>query len=235
MMMTELVADLRTQAAWQALHEVRSGMVLGLGTGRTAIAFIRLLAGKMHSAELSDIRAVPTSDETAALASELDIPLTALDEHQQLDLVVDSADDVDPSLNLIKGLGRALLREKIVAIHARRFLVIVDESKLVQRLGERNPLPVEIVPFEVGAHVRWLNTLGCRAELWLEENGAPVVTDNSNYLARCWFPGGISDPYLLAAELAKRPGIVEHGIFLDMVDQVIVAGEDGIRKLERYR
>jgi ribose 5-phosphate isomerase A len=112
-------------------------------------------------------------------------------------------------------------------------MVIVDESKLVKRLAEKNPLPVEILPFEAVAHVHWLNSLGCRAELWLEDDGSPVVTDNGNYLARCWFQGGIPDAHQLAHTLAEQPGIIEHGLFLDMATRVVVAAEDGVRILER--
>jgi ribose 5-phosphate isomerase A len=147
-------------------------------------------------------------------------------------LAVDGADEVDPDLNLIKGLGRALLREKIVEIHAERFVVIGDHSKRVERLG-RGPLPVEIVPFGAGSHVRWLNTLGCRAELWRADDGSPLVTDNGNYLARCWFADGIADAQALARALAERPGIVEHGLFLDMASLAVLAGPDGVRLLER--
>jgi ribose 5-phosphate isomerase A len=118
-------------------------------------------------------------------------------------------------------------------VHAEQFVVIVDESKLVPRLGTRGPLPVEIVPFEAAAHIRWLNTLGCRGEQWFEADGSPVITDNGNYLVRCRFEGGIPDPYSLARTLADRPGIVEHGLFLGMADEVIVAGEKGVRVLKR--
>jgi len=221
----------KQQAAAHALQEVQSGMVLGLGSGSTAERFIRLLADCLQAGKLCDIQGVPTSENTAMLARQLGIPLTTLEQHPELDLAIDGADEVDPQLNLIKGLGRALLREKIVEIHAGRLIIIVDESKLVPRLG-RGPLPVELTPFEAGAQIRWLNSLGCRAELWLE-NGSPIVTDNHNYLARCWFPAGIPDAFLLARLLADRPGIVEHGLFLNMAQQVIVAGAEGIRVLER--
>lgn len=223
----------KQQAAERALLEVQSGMVLGLGTGSTAERFIRLLADCLQSGKLHAIQAVPTSENTATLARQLGIPLTTLERHPELDLAIDGADEVDPQLDLIKGLGKALLREKIVEIHARRLIIIVDESKLVPRLG-RGPLPVELTPFEAGAQIRWLNSLGCRAELWLE-NGKPVMTDNHNYLARCWFQGGIPDAYQLARQLANRPGIVEHGLFLNMAQQVIVAGSAGIQVLERPR
>ena len=159
-----------------------------------------------------------------------DIPLTPLDAHPHLDLAVDGADEVDPQLNLIKGLGKALLREKIVATQARRFVIIVDESKLVARLGV-GPLPVEILPFGAPAQVRWLQDLSDRAELWLQVDGRPIVTDNGNYLARCWFEEGIADPQTLAHTLAARAGIVEHGLFLGMAHAVIIAGPEGTRTL----
>jgi len=225
--------DLKQLAAKKALEFVESGMVLGLGTGSTIRFFINMLGEKIQSGELVDIVGVPTSEFTANQARNLNIPLTTLSNNSRLDLAVDGADEVDPDLNLIKGLGRALLREKIIEIHADRFIVIVDESKLVPKLGSQVPLPVEILPFEAEAHVNWLNTLGCRAELWLEENGSRVVTDNGNNLARCWFESGIADSYEIARQLSFRPGVIEHGLFLDMVNQVFVATEDGIRVLER--
>ncbi len=230
--------DLKQQAAHQALQAVQSGMVLGLGTGTTTSHFIEMLGAALRSGALHDIRGVPTSEKTRQMALALGIPLVSLADCPALDLAVDGADEVDPQLNLIKGLGRALLREKIVEIHARRFIIAMDESKLVERLG-RGPLPVEIVPFEWQAQVRWLNGLGCRAELWLEADGTPsgppIVTDNGNYLVRCWFEAGIPDAYELDRQLAQRPGIVEHGLFLDMADQVIVAGAAGLRFMERER
>jgi ribose 5-phosphate isomerase A len=227
--------NLKRHAAEEALKFVTNGMTLGLGTGSTTTHFIELLGGSLNQGMLDDIQAVPTSEKTSELASTLGIPLTDLEKNPQLDLAVDGADDVDPQLDLIKGLGRALLREKIVEIHAKRFIVIVDESKLVTKLGERNPLPVEIIPFQSPATIRWLNTLGCRAEQWVEEDGSPVITDNGNYLVRCWFEGGIPDAHGLARTLADRPGVVEHGLFLDMANLVIVARSDGIHIMERTK
>jgi ribose 5-phosphate isomerase A len=225
--------DLKAQAATKALDFVESGMILGLGSGSTASRFVQFLGDRLAQGQLRNIIAVPTSEKTAAQALMLGIPLTTLTEHPRLDLAVDGADEVDPNLNLIKGLGRALLREKVVVTHAERFVVIVDESKLVSRLGTRGPLPVEIVQFEAAAHVRWLKTLGCRAELWLEDNDAPTVTDNGNYLVRRWFPEGIQDAPALARQLADRPGIVEHGLFLGMTSAVIVASPHEMRVLQR--
>lgn len=224
--------NLKQQAASHALAYVRSGMILGLGSGSTSAYFIALLGERLQRGELTGVVGVPTSEASAAQARALGIPLTTLADYPHLDLAVDGADEVDSSLNLIKGLGRALLREKIVETHADRFVVVADESKLVPHLG-RGPLPVEIVSFSADAHVRWLNTLDCRAELWREADGSPVVTDNGNYLVRCWFSDGITDPYALARTLADRPGIVEHGLFLDMASVVVVAGPEGTRVLER--
>ena len=221
--------NLKQQAAARALDYVQNGMALGLGTGSTTTYFVEMLGERVQSGALQNIVGVPTSEGTATLARRLGIPLTTITAHPQLDLAVDGADEVDPDLNLIKGLGRAALREKIVEIHTRRFVVIVDESKLVQRLG-RGPLPVEIVQFEAAAHIAWLNTLaGCQAEQWLEADGSPIITDNGNFLVLCRFEHGITDAYELARTLSERPGIVEHGLFLDMADEVIVAGADGIR------
>ncbi len=224
--------DLKEEAALRALAYVRDGMVLGLGSGSTAIRFVDLLAERLKTGTLHGIVAVPTSEATARHAGALGIPLSTLDEHDRLDLDVDGADEVDPDLNLIKGLGRALLREKILAVHADRFLVIVDESKMVMRLGTHVPLPVEILPFGAQAHLRWLNGLGCQAELEREPDGSPAVTDNGNYIAHCRFPDGIADPYGCARTLADRPGIVEHGLFLGMTRDAVVAGRKGVQVYE---
>ena len=223
----------KQQAARCALDFVRDGMVIGLGTGSTTSYFIEMLGERIQSGSLRGVRGVPTSLYSAECSKALGSPLVSLADYPEIDLAVDGADEVDPNLNLIKGMGRALLREKIVEIHARLFLVIVDDSKLVSRLGMRSPLPVEILPFESAAHLRWLSTLGCQTELWRENDGSPVVTDNGNYLATCRFENGIPDPYLLAHQLSMRPGIVEHGLFLDMAGKAIVAGSDGTRILER--
>jgi ribose 5-phosphate isomerase A len=224
--------NLKEQAARRALAYLQSGMVLGLGTGSTTAYFVELLGEQLRAGTLHDIVGVPTSERTAERARPLGIPLATLVDHARLDLVVDGADEVDGDLNLIKGLGRALLREKIVESHADRFVVIVDESKVVQRLG-RGPLPVDVVPFGYQAQLRWLNTLGCHAKLWREEDGSPVVTDDGNYIALCRFPDGIADSHALARTMADRPGIVEHGLFLDMATDVIVAGAGGIRLMRR--
>ncbi len=222
---------LKQRSAEKALSYVRSGMTLGLGSGSTAAQFIKLLGERIKLGGLRDIQAVPTSEKSAEQARQMNIPLTSLNQHPVLDLAVDGADEVDPELNLIKGLGKALLREKIVEIHAAKLVIVVDETKLVSQLGTRTPLPIEIIPFEYKAHLRWLESLGCEASLLLGSDELPAITDNGNYLVYCNFAGGIQDPFALARILADRPGIVEHGMFLDMADLVIVSSSQGIRLL----
>lgn len=228
------VKALKAQAAAHAAQLVQDNTVIGLGSGTTVRLFLEHLAQRLRRGELRHVQGVPTSERTATYARELGIPLTTLDEHPRLTLTVDGADEVDPQLNLIKGRGRALVREKIVAIHSERLIIIVDETKLVPSLG-RGPLPVEILPFGVGAHMRWLASLGCRVELLTEQDGRPVVTDNGHYLALCYFEGGIPNPEELARTLKLRPGVVDHGLFLNMADQVIVGTREGVRVLERAR
>ena len=144
---------------------------------------------------------------------------------------MDGADEVDPQLNLIKGLGGALLREKMVAQASARFVAIVDEAKLVNRLGERTHLPVEVVPFEFDSHCRWLESLGAVPEVRRNENGEVYVTDNELLILDCRFVNGIDDPRVLDRHLADRAGIVESGLFLEIADEAVVAGSGGVRRL----
>jgi len=224
---------LKRLAAAHAVDFVEDGVVLGLGTGSTTAHAIDELGARLASGRLRNVVGVPTSEGTAFRARALGIPLTTLVEHPVLDLVIDGADEVDPRLDLIKGLGGALLREKIVAVAACRFVAIVDESKLVQRLGTRGPLPVEVTRFSWEAHARWLASLGCQAELRRDANGDPYITDNHNFIIHCTFPDGIADPKALDGVLHARPGILEHGLFLDIATDVVVAGADGVRVLRR--
>ena len=227
--------NMKQKVALHATRFVRSGTTIGLGSGSTVSFFIQALGQRLRSGELCDLLAVPTSEQSARHARTAGIPLTTLDEHPNLDIVIDGADEVDPHLNLIKGLGRALLREKLVAVHTQSFIIIVDVSKLVSCLGTRGPLPVELDPFAAGSQIRWLETMGCRAELWRDGDDVPILTDNGNQLARCWFDKGITDTESLARELESRPGIVEHGLFLNMATKLIVADTGGVRELERSR
>ena len=224
--------SLKRGAATEAIELVRSGTVVGLGTGSTSAHFLQLLGGRIQDGRLTDVAGVPTSEGAAAQAKRLGIPITSLEEHPELVLTVDGADEVDPELNMIKGGGGALLREKIVAQASRKLVIIVDETKLSSRLGVNWPVPIEVIPFGWNTQRAFLEGLGADAELRLNSSGRPLRTDQGNYILDCRF-GPIDDPVPLAQMLDSRAGIVEHGLFLSMADEVIVAGQDGIRKLQR--
>ena len=223
--------ELKKVAAEKAVEQVESGMVLGLGTGSTTRYAVEKIGQLWQAGALKDIVGVPTSEGTSTLARQYGLPLATLDEQPTLDLVIDGADEVDPELNLVKGLGGALLREKMVAMAAERFVVVVDESKLVEKLGTHAPLPVEVVQFGWKTQMRWLEQLGCQPA---RRGGGeqPYVTDNCNYIIDCTFPYGIDNPAALSAVLRARIGLVEHGLFLRMAHQVIVARADGVQILE---
>lgn len=224
--------QLKRKAAERAVALIEDGMKLGLGTGSTARHVLHVIAERRKRGELTRIAGVPTSRATENLARELGIPLTTLDRHPQLDLAIDGTDEVDPELNLIKGLGGALLWEKIVATSAARFVIVCDESKLVDRLGDKAPVPVEVVPFAYQIHMPFVEEIGGKAKL-REKDGAPFVSDGGHYIIDCYFEDGISDPWRLEAELKHRAGVVETGLFLDMAESVIVAAAGGINVLAR--
>jgi len=215
-------------ACQRAVQEVQDGMALGLGTGSTVYYFLHEL-GRMVR-EGMRLTGVPTSIQTAQLATQLAIPLTTLDDQPHLDLAVDGADEVDDHLNLVKGAGGALLREKIIAASAARFLVVVDDGKLVTRLGERYPLPVEVVPFGHTPAIRAVEGLGARVTLRRGTDGQPWISDNGNYILDCRF-GPIADPVVLQKELLAIPAVIESGLFLNMTDTVIVGDAEGVRLL----
>ena len=227
------VEELKGEAGREAAASVTSGMRLGLGTGSTVSHFLRHLAERLARGELTDIAGVPTSIRTGTAARALGIPLGTLSELGPLDLAVDGADEVDPALNLIKGLGGALLREKMVVQASRRFIAIVDDTKLVGRLGKLAPVPVEVVPFEFESHLAWFAAEGAVPTLRADGGDGAYRTDNGNVIIDCRFEGGIPDPAVLERRLAHRAGVVESGLFLGMADEAIVAGADGVRRLRR--
>ena len=220
-------------AGRDAALSVASGMRLGLGTGSTVAHFLEHLGARIARGELSGVVGVPTSVRTEKAARELGIPVATLEDVGALDLTVDGADEVDPGLELIKGLGGALLREKMVAQASDRMLVIVDDSKLVGRLGEIAPVPVEVVPFGHASHMGWLRDLGAEPRVRDGSNGHPYRTDNGNLIVDCRFAGGIEDPAGLERRLARRAGVVESGLFLDMATVAVVAGAGGVHRMER--
>jgi len=223
---------LKQQAADQVLEKIQSGMIVGLGAGSTAILAVRGLAGKLSRGELTDIQGIPCSRVIEEEARRLGIPLTTLEDHQVIDLTFDGADEVDPALNLIKGGGGALLREKIVAQSSRLEIIIVDESKLSPALGTHWAVPVEIIPFGWRTQFAYLESLGAQPTLRLGPDGMPFVTDQGNFILDSAF-GPIADPVDLSERLDARTGIVCHGLFIGIANEVIVAGAFGIQKLIR--
>lgn len=221
--------ELKKQAALAALDEVSSGMVVGLGTGSTASYFIRELGAKVRHG--LKVVGIPTSEASRRLAEELGIPLTTFKNHREIDLTVDGADEVSPALDLLKGLGGALVREKIVAHASNRVLIVVDEGKLVDRLGTRTAIPVEVIPLAADRIILQLNDWGGEAHL-REKDGQVFVSDNGNAIVD-WKHGVIAEPALLEKELKAITGVVDSGIFADVAQCVIVAGDSGIRRFER--
>lgn len=223
-------ADQEKEAAARAsLRFIKSGQVVGLGTGSTAASFIRLLAEQVKNGLL--IRGIATSVRSQELAESLGIPLTTLDECQEIDVTVDGADEVDAELRLIKGGGGALLREKIVASATKHLVIVADATKQVPRLG-KFPLPVEVIRFAQALVAKKIAALGADVRLRLQANGTPYVTDERNYILDCRF-GEIADADNLARQLSDMPGIVEHGLFIGMASTVLLAKGDEIVELHR--
>ena len=219
--------DLKKQAALAALNEIRDGMVVGLGTGSTATHFIRGLGERVRSG--LKVSGIPTSEESRRLAEEVGVPLTTFRNHPEIDVTVDGADEVSPQLDLIKGLGGALVREKIVAHASKRVIIVVDESKLVAKLGTKTVIPVEVITLAAPRLILQLKELGGEAVV-REKNGQPFVSDNGNTILD-WKHGLIDDPAVLEKQLKSMTGVVDSGIFAGVADSVIVAASSGIRKL----
>jgi len=220
----------KERAADHAAAYVQSGMVIGLGTGATATLFVRRLAERMAQGDLTNVVGIPTSTQIEAEARRLNFPLSTLEDHPQIDLTVDGADEVDPQLNLIKGGGGALLREKIVAQASKREIIIVDEAKLSPVLGTKWHVPIEVIPFGWRTHIAYLIDLGGNVVLRQDQSGQPFVTDQGNYILDTHF-GPIADPITLATRLKQRVGIVEHGLFINLAHEVIVGTDTGVRIL----
>lgn len=221
--------DEKRRVGVAAADYVRSGMAVGLGSGSTVFFFLEELGRRVKTG--LDVVGVPTSERTAALARDFCIPLTTFDERQELDLAVDGADEVDPHLNLVKGHGGALLREKIIAMAARRLVIVVDSSKLSKALGTSMSLPVEVVPFAAALARKRLEGLGAKPQLRPDGN-QPFVTDNGNWLFDCTF-APIADPGRLEVEINRVPGVMDNGLFIDLASEVIVARGSSIERLER--
>ena len=222
--MTATSADeLKRAAAEAAARRVVSGMLVGLGTGSTAIHAVPCLAERLKTGDLKDIRAIPTSFQSQMLARQLGIPLVDLDEVDRIDIAIDGADEVAPDLTLIKGAGAAQTREKIIAALADDFSVVVDETKLVDRLGSKMAVPVEVLPFAVGPVTRAIQRLGGEPTLRMAvKKAGPVVTDQGNLVIDARF-AAIPDPARLERELKMIPGTLENGLFVGLARRVFVA------------
>ena len=217
--------DLKKQAGERAVDYIEDGMTIGLGTGSTVEYSIKKL-GKLVRDGLK-IKGIPTSIHTQRIAKKEKIPLTTLEENPVIDLTIDGADEVDSNLNLIKGGGGALVREKIIAFNSKKVIIVIDDSKIVKALGIDFPLPVEVVKFGWTSTKKTLEELGCNVELRRIMENEPFITDNSNYILDCEFER-ILEPEQLEININNIPGVVENGLFIGLVDEVIVGGKQGI-------
>ncbi|MEM1366246.1 MAG: ribose-5-phosphate isomerase RpiA [Pseudomonadota bacterium] len=228
------MTDLKAVVGAEAAERVKDGMKLGIGTGSTAEAFVRALAVRVAGG--LDIIGVPTSERTAALCVELGVPLTTLEDTPSLDLTIDGADEIGPDLVLIKGGGGALLREKIVASASKKMLVIADDSKIVDPLGAF-PLPIEVLPFGLAATRRAVQAVADEMELSGEiklrmSGDTPYLTDGKHFILDASF-GRIVAPEALAARLSAIAGVMEHGLFVDIASEALVAHAEGVKLITR--
>lgn len=228
--MTDQITQFKRLAAETAVETVQSGMIVGLGHGSTAIWVTRRIAALIAAGKLVDILGVPCSLAIEGEARRLGIPLTTLDDHPVVDLTIDGADEIAPNLDVIKGGGGALLREKIVAQASRRMIVVADDSKPSPALGTRFAVPVEVVPFGWRSQALFLEGLGARVSLRQNQDSSPFKTDQGNLILDCAF-GPITDPHSLAARMDGRAGIVEHGLFLGLVTEAVIVGVGGVRRV----
>ncbi len=218
------------RVARAALRHVADGMTLGLGTGRAAEAFINVLGEKARGG--LKVRGVPTSNRSDELARKLNIEVLSLEESPKIDIAFDGADEVTPDLALTKGLGGALLRERVVAHEAEKVIILVTPEKLVEKLGSRTPIPIEIVPFAVPTAARHLLALGGKPKVRKRDDGFPYLTDNQNRICDTDF-GPIDDPAELHAKIRAIPGVVDTGLFLRVADLVLVGDPGDVRELKK--
>ena len=222
--------ELKKLAGEKAVDYIEDGMIVGLGTGSTVEYTLKKL-GKLVKSGLK-IKGIPTSVHTKRIAIEQEIPLTNLEENPVIDITIDGADEVDSNLNLIKGGGGALAREKIIAFNSKKVIIVIDDSKIVKALGIDFPLPVEVLKFGWTSTKKTLEELNCIVELRKIMGNEPFITDNSNYILDCEFDR-IDEPEQLEININNIPGVVENGLFIGLVDEVIVGGKQGILTLEK--
>ncbi len=222
----------KERAAAEAIRYLRDGMIVGLGSGTTSECFIRALGQAVAAGKVRDLRCVSTSVSSEDLARSLGMTVISLKEAGVVDVAVDGADEIDPKLNLIKGLGGALVREKLIEQNSRRFICIAEENKLVQRLGTRGPLPVEVIRFCHDTHEAFFHSLGGTPRIRTNADGTPYVTDNGNYIYHLKFNEGIASPVDLDRKLRARAGVVGTGLFLSMCEMALIGSDDAVRVLK---
>jgi len=221
------LSEMKKNAAIFAVEYIQSGMSVGLGSGSTAIFAIEEIAQKLNKGEFSDLLCIPSSEETKRIALSLNINVYGFDTVNRLDINIDGADEVDRNGNLIKGGGGALLREKILAQNSSRNIIIIDETKMSDKLGEKWHLPVEVLPFCWRVEAAYIESLGAELSLRVGKDKQPLITDEKNYILDCNF-GIISNPEELAHQLEHRAGIVENGLFLNTTDDIVIGKQGGI-------
>ena len=219
----------KQRAGEKATEYIKDGMVVGLGTGSTAYYAIKRI-GELVKEGL-EIIGIPTSSQTEKIAKEFGVKLSTLNEHPVVDLTIDGADEVDPNLNLIKGMGGALLREKIVAVNSKMEIIVADYTKVVTMLGTRSPLPVEVLPFSWKVSSQHLSELNCKVELRFSE-GRPFITDNGNFILDCKFEK-IEEPYQLEKDINAIPGVIENGLFPNIADKAVIGYDDRAETIEK--
>lgn len=223
----------KKQAAEKATEYLQDGMIVGLGSGSTATFAIKRVAELLKKGTLKNILAIPSSIISERKARQLGIPLTDFAQHTEIDITIDGADEVDPRLNLIKGGGGALLREKILVQCSKRVIIIVDETKLSSALGKKWPVPLEVLPFAWPVEEKYLKSMGASVSLRKDKRGKIYRSDQKNYILD-FNMGVIKHPEEIASRLNQRAGILEHGLFIELVSDVIVAGKKGITHMRRY-
>lgn len=224
--------DAKKRAATESVKHVKNGQVIGLGSGSTAAYAIREIGKLVHQNKWR-VLGVPTSHQAFLLAADCGIQITTLDEHPRLDVTIDGADQIDPDLNMIKGMGGALAREKIVASASKKNIIVADETKLVKQLGINHPVPVEVLPFAATTVMQKIKALEAKPILRTGTGKVgPIVTDNGNFILDVWIKK-ISAPEKLDTQLKSIPGVVETGLFVGIADLVYVATQDAIKRLEK--
>ncbi len=227
-----MISQFKQMAAEAAVDSITSGMVVGLGHGSTAIFAMRKIAALMHNGTLTNILGIPCSLQTKQQATELGIPLTTLEEHPNVDVTIDGADEIDSKMNMIKGGGGALLREKIVAQTSKKCIYIADETKYSEYLGEKWAVPVEVLHFGWRATSAFIESLGATVSVRYMSDGTHFLTDQKNLILDCNF-GIMHSPAIIATAMKSRAGIVEHGLFVGIADEIIIAGANGLRFIKR--